>query len=277
MADAWFERFFESMGNNAIGLKTGDLTVLLVADTFDLAALTTSIYASDAAVSSHEVVGAGYVAGGITLVSGADGYLAVGDGAHTITAIANPQWANSKITARYGVVYHQQLHSYLVYLIDFGGNISTNNETFEIVLDLASPLLTFNHNPDTINSRMIDRSIDNKSTPYGTGTVYFYLVTDAYVVDIQVLYTTLISNNDIAGVQGVGLTKTLESGAYIHRVSGDVVTFTNVTGTFRYLLAANTINYQWVIAKDFGTNQTATAEDVVIDFPNGYHKTVLLP
>ena len=82
---------------------------------------------------TNEVTGTGYTAGGATLAS----KTVTQDNTNfrTIFDAADATWSNSTITARYAVIYESTgvaATSPLIALIDFGSNISTVAETFQV-------------------------------------------------------------------------------------------------------------------------------------------------
>ena len=85
-------------------------------------------------VSTHQVTGTGYTAGGEELVSKSEAYDAP---TNRITLDGdNVSWANSTITARYAVVYDDTpataAEKPLLGYVDFGQDESSSNGTFEI-------------------------------------------------------------------------------------------------------------------------------------------------
>lgn len=86
---------------------------------------------------TNEVVGAGYVAGGVTLA----GKTLVYDVPSKIMILDcnNPLWAVATITARYGVIYDDReaaaADKELIGYIDFGTDQSTAGVDFEVEVD----------------------------------------------------------------------------------------------------------------------------------------------
>ena len=111
-------------------------------DTIKVALLTSSYtpdqdahdYLND--VSSYEVSGTGYTAGGNTLASKTVTY----DSANNVIVLdaADTTWASSTITARYAVVYDSTgtaSTSTLIGYVDFGSDQSSTNGNFTITWD----------------------------------------------------------------------------------------------------------------------------------------------
>ena len=111
-------------------------------DTIKVALLTSSYtpdqdahdYFND--VSSNEVSGTGYTAGGNTLASKTVTY----DSANNVIILdaADTTWASSTITARYAVVYDSTgtaSTSALIGYVDFGSDQSSTNGNFTITWD----------------------------------------------------------------------------------------------------------------------------------------------
>lgn len=132
---------------NALGGNSGgDSPIDYLTDTIKCALVTASYTPNQTThewwsdVSANETSGTGYSAGGATL------------GSKTISAsslvttldAADPSWGSSTITARYAVFYKDTgtgSTSPLIAYADFGGNISSTNGTFTVVLN-ASGLAT---------------------------------------------------------------------------------------------------------------------------------------
>ncbi len=94
-------------------------------------------------ISSQEVTGAGYTAGGITLTSKT---ATRNDGTDQITLdAADVSWPNSTITnARHAVVYRDTgtpSTSYLVAAYDFGVDKSSSNDTFTFTINAAGLII----------------------------------------------------------------------------------------------------------------------------------------
>ena len=95
-------------------------------------------------VSTNEVTGTGYTAGGETLASKAVTY----DSATNVTKFdaADVSWTSSTITARYAVIYNDSpataAAKTLVGYVDFGSDQSSSSGTFSIVWDSAGIFTT---------------------------------------------------------------------------------------------------------------------------------------
>jgi hypothetical protein len=123
-------------------LKALNKEVDFDSDTIKVALLTSSYtpnqdthdYFND--VSSAEVTGTGYTAGGITLSSKTATY----DSATNVIVLdaADVTWSSSTITARYAVVYDATgtaSTSALIGYVDFGSDQSSTNGNFTITWD----------------------------------------------------------------------------------------------------------------------------------------------
>jgi hypothetical protein len=94
----------------------------------------TTVYTTDA-----EVVGAGYTAGGNTLVistspTSGDNNLSVPT---AYVSFSNTSWANSSITARGALIYNSTQGNKSVAVLDFGADKTTANATFLIAFPTA--------------------------------------------------------------------------------------------------------------------------------------------
>lgn len=132
---------------NALGGNSGgDSPIDYLTDTIKCALVTSSYTPNQTThewwsdVSANETSGTGYSAGGATLASKT---ISASSLVTTMDA-ADPSWASSTITARYAVFYKDTgtgSTSPLIAYADFGGNISSTNGTFTVVLN-ASGLAT---------------------------------------------------------------------------------------------------------------------------------------
>lgn len=125
----------------------------LGADAFACALLSSSYTPADththwSDVSADEITGTGYTSGGAALTSVTDSYSAT---TKTLTfTAANVSWPSSTITAAYAVVMDTTAgggtaaNNLLVGYVDFGGNQSDSNGTFEIQWN-ASGIFTLSH------------------------------------------------------------------------------------------------------------------------------------
>ena len=95
-------------------------------------------------VSSFEVSGTGYTAGGATLASKTVGYTS-GTNVTKFDA-ADVSWTSSTITARYAVLYDDSPATAatkpLIGYVDFGSDQSSSSGTFSIVWDAAGIFTT---------------------------------------------------------------------------------------------------------------------------------------
>jgi hypothetical protein len=94
-------------------------------------------------VSSYEVSGTGYTAGGATLANKSVTYTS---GTNVTKFDADDvSWTSSTITARYAVIYDSTgtaSTSALIGYVDFGSNQSSSSGTFSIVWDAAGIFTT---------------------------------------------------------------------------------------------------------------------------------------
>jgi hypothetical protein len=135
MADLIFTSAKRDLANGTIDLDTDTLKLMLL----------TSSYTPSAAHDkrddlTNEVTGTGYTAGGATLAN------------KTVTVVGTTgvfdaddvTWPASTITARYGVVYKSRggaaSADELLFLFDFGSNITSTADTFTVPFS-ASGLL----------------------------------------------------------------------------------------------------------------------------------------
>ena len=137
---------FYSFPQAALGGLDAGITIDLIANTINVALLTSSWTPSQGSnkhwsdINSNEVSGTGYTAGGASLGSKS---LTV-SGNTTTFAAANTTWSTSTITARYAAIYKNTgtaSTSALIGYIDFGSNQSSSGGNFTIAWN-ASGILT---------------------------------------------------------------------------------------------------------------------------------------
>ena len=90
--------------------------------------------------TSNEVVGAGYTAGGATLVISTSPTSGAGvTGVPTAyVSFANASWPSSSLTARGALIYNSTQGNKSVAVLDFGADKTTANNTFLITFPTAS-------------------------------------------------------------------------------------------------------------------------------------------
>lgn len=110
----------------------------LVTDTLKIALYTsTAILGPDTTVYTTlgETSGAGYSAGGITL---SNVTVNQGNGIAYVD-FDDPVWAGSSFTARGALIYNASKSDKAVFVLDFGKNQTTVNETFQIAMPANNP------------------------------------------------------------------------------------------------------------------------------------------
>jgi len=86
-------------------------------------------------VTQDEVVGAGYVAGGVVLTSVTPTLL----NGTVVFDFADAVWENATFTARGAMIYNQTSGQRSVLILDFGSDRTANNNTFTVTMPEASP------------------------------------------------------------------------------------------------------------------------------------------
>ena len=120
--------FKEDLMDTTANLEANTLKVALYDNTATLSSATTA-YAV-----ANEASGTNYTAGGET-ISGAAVTL---DGSTAIFDCDNVSWANATITAQAAVIYNNSLSNAAIAVLDFGGNKTSTNGTFEIQMPNAN-------------------------------------------------------------------------------------------------------------------------------------------
>jgi hypothetical protein len=95
---------------------------------------TTAVY-----TTSGEVVGAGYVAGGNTLVITVTP-VAANNSANVPTAFfsfGNSSWTSASFTARGALIYNSTEGNKSVAVLDFGADKTVSNDTFQVIFPTA--------------------------------------------------------------------------------------------------------------------------------------------
>ena len=114
--------FKEDLMDTTANLEANTLKVALYDNTATLSSATTA-YAT-----ANEVSGSGYTAGGAAMT----GMAVTLDGSTAIFDADNVSWANATITAQAAVIYNNSLSNAAIAVLDFGGNKTSTNGTFEI-------------------------------------------------------------------------------------------------------------------------------------------------
>jgi plasmid replication initiation protein len=114
--------FKEDLMDTTANLEANTLKVALYDNTATLSSATTA-YAT-----ANEVTGTNYTAGGETMT----GMAVTLDGSTAIFDADNVSWANATITAQAAVIYNNSLSNAAIAVLDFGGNKTSTNGTFEI-------------------------------------------------------------------------------------------------------------------------------------------------
>lgn len=106
-------------------------------DTYKIALYTSSATlgaSTTAYTATNEVVGAGYTAGGATLV----GYSCSIVGSKAVLDwTTDPSWADATITARGALIYNSSKSNKAVYVMDFGADKTSTSGTFTVTLPVA--------------------------------------------------------------------------------------------------------------------------------------------
>ena len=114
--------FKEDLMDTTANLEANTLKVALFDNTATLSSATTA-YAV-----ANEVSGSGYTAGGEAMT----GMAVTLDGSTAIFDADNVSWANATITAQAAVIYNNSFSNAAIAVLDFGGNKTSTNGTFEI-------------------------------------------------------------------------------------------------------------------------------------------------
>ena len=114
--------FKDNLMATTANLEANSLKVALYDNTATLSSATTA-YAT-----ANEVTGTNYTAGGEAMT----GMAVTLDGSTAIFDADNVSWANATITAQAAVIYNNSLSNAAIAVLDFGGNKTSTNGTFEI-------------------------------------------------------------------------------------------------------------------------------------------------
>ena len=114
--------FKEDLMDTTANLEANTLKVALYDNTATLSSATTA-YAT-----ANEVTGTNYTAGGEAMT----GMAVTLDGSTAIFDADNVSWANATITAQAALIYNNSLSNAAIAVLDFGGNKTSTNGTFEI-------------------------------------------------------------------------------------------------------------------------------------------------
>ena len=114
--------FKEDLMDTTANLEANTLKVALYDNTATLSSATTAYD------TANEVTGTNYTAGGEAMT----GMAVTLDGSTAIFDADNVSWANATITAQAAVIYNNSLSNAAIAVLDFGGNKTSTNGTFEI-------------------------------------------------------------------------------------------------------------------------------------------------
>ena len=120
--------FKEDLMDTTANLEANTLKVALYDNTATLSSATTA-YAT-----ANEVTGTNYTAGGEAMT----GMAVTLDGSTAIFDADNVSWANATITAQAALIYNNSLSNAAIAVLDFGGNKTSTNGTFEIQMPNAN-------------------------------------------------------------------------------------------------------------------------------------------
>ena len=114
--------FKEDLMDTTANLEANTLKVALFDNTATLNASTTA-YAT-----TNEASGTNYTAGGEAMT----GMAVTLDGSTAIFDADNVSWANATVTAQAALIYNNSFSNAAIAVLDFGGNKTSTNGTFEI-------------------------------------------------------------------------------------------------------------------------------------------------
>ena len=114
--------FKEDLMDTTANLEANTLKVALYDNTATLSSATTA-YAT-----ANEVTGTNYTAGGEAMT----GMAVTLDGSTAIFDADNVSWANATVTAQAALIYNGSFSNAAIAVLDFGGNKTSTNGTFEI-------------------------------------------------------------------------------------------------------------------------------------------------
>ena len=114
--------FKDNLMATTANLEANSLKVALYDNTATLSSATTA-YAT-----ANEVTGTNYTAGGEAMT----GMAVTLDGSTAIFDADNVSWANATVTAQAALIYNGSFSNAAIAVLDFGGNKTSTNGTFEI-------------------------------------------------------------------------------------------------------------------------------------------------
>lgn len=127
MASGVYNRFKAGVMKKSYDMINDDIKVALLANTYNF----NSDHNVFADVSSHEISGTGYTAGGVSLTNKTVTQNDTSD--KGVFDADDVTWTNATITARYAVIYNNTLtNKDLVGVVDFGGDVSVTNGNLTI-------------------------------------------------------------------------------------------------------------------------------------------------
>lgn len=129
ITQTWATSFKRELLLGQHDLAVDTLKIALYTDAADLGPNTT-VYST-----TNEVVGAGYISGGLTLSN-----VTVLSGQEVAyVSFNNPSWAGASFTARGALIYNASKANKAMFVLDFGMNQTAVNENFVISLPANNP------------------------------------------------------------------------------------------------------------------------------------------
>lgn len=281
MADAWYKGYIQRVVNGLHDWEYYDCHIMLLTDAYDPAGVDTHVVVSD--INSWEVAGAGYTQGGMLLVDGAVGW-AVDAGAQTIslTISADPEWTPSTITARYAALYTNNdgdtptdyATASLVALLDFGENVSTAGGTFTVPFSVDGVVLRVNAGTGDVGYQLHLLKIFQAypTSPFSGEAKTVDLLASTYNPDYENHNDNADTFSHLVGSFDLQTATAMEGDDFVYRQDNGVYTFTNFTGTFRYVSVRRSTNGELGVCIDLGSDVVVSGQDVILNFTDGYMK-----
>jgi hypothetical protein len=133
MAHTYTTSFVSELVNGVHDLDTDVLKMALFTDSATPGAATTAYSAT------NEVSGTGYTAGGATMTLSSGYPQTAENGTGQVFRFEDVEWANSSLTARWGLIYNSSQSNRSIMVLDFGQNRISIASTFAVRFPLTQP------------------------------------------------------------------------------------------------------------------------------------------
>ena len=131
----WYAEGLKNILNGNIDVDTSTFKVCLLTNAYNLTNTLLRTHDAYADVTTTQITGTNYTAGGVAITLGAPSVDTTNGGVLIGAAVANTEWTSATFTARYAVIYEASgtnADMYLMGIVDFGADETCSSGTFTI-------------------------------------------------------------------------------------------------------------------------------------------------